>query len=848
MLYECLAGVPPFQGPDVLATATMRLKVDPVPLRAIRDGVPEHVEYAIAKATSRMAADRWATPKEFAAALRPESGAIRAAALEAATVARRRRPIVAVVISAVVLLGGYAVWRGVPENCAPSEPFDLSRIALVPFADAPGEPGVVRAEQVTELFRAAAARRWSHLQLVSPEGSLGTGTTDGSPTQALACWARRNGAARVVTGRLTKQGDSLLVRAAASDVPGNGTPRLQQQLAIAANALPSVAALDALVVPLLRPVGEPTVAWYADTLAEDFRTWQAFGRGRALVEAGEVDRARTAFRDVATREPRFPPGQAWLAQTSAWLEPNRPNEWGEAAGRALSGAAMLSVRDSLLAAALLAMSDSRFEDACRVYGSLLVRDSTDFAAWFGAGECREWDSVVVREPGAPTGWRFRTSAADAIAHLERSMVYCPPDFGQIVVAAIARLAPVVPRIRPGWIPAGGPRATLGALSGFEGGRMVQHPVPLSDIASGRAGAIPPTLGDAFDEARALRGRIAEQWVRRSPSNPEAHAARALALELQGVLLPSPRGGPSAVEELQQAIRLTTIPHRRLEMGVDRVRLFLKAGEYAAVNRMADSLLRSASTADSASDSLLAGVAILIGRAGQSAEFLESLWRNQVLNTKRDIAVAEALRDASVFRSLAALGVCGDTLSRLEARIDKSLAAVLREQEAAAFRDAYLSRSLQLSASCTGFRPALRTTSDRDFLVRVERAMADGHPDRATAILDTVDRQRAAVPRSEVSLDYVVQESIVRLALGDTARAVSDLSASVEGLRRSASFVLGRVEQPAAVGRALAVLAMVSRGTRPGGVIELARATWGAMERGRSSRSAAGRSELRGIGW
>jgi serine/threonine protein kinase/tetratricopeptide (TPR) repeat protein len=76
VLYEMLAGEPPFTGPTVQAVITKRF-VTPVPsVRATRD-VPETVDRAIARATARTPADRFATAADFAAALAPprESGA-----------------------------------------------------------------------------------------------------------------------------------------------------------------------------------------------------------------------------------------------------------------------------------------------------------------------------------------------------------------------------------------------------------------------------------------------------------------------------------------------------------------------------------------------------------------------------------------------------------------------------------------------------------------------------------------------------------------------------------------------------------------------------------------------------
>src|SRR3989442_1083750 len=69
VLYEMLAGEPPFTGPTAQALITKCL-VDPVPaVRRLRAAVPVGVEQALTKALAKVPADRWASPVAFAEAL-----------------------------------------------------------------------------------------------------------------------------------------------------------------------------------------------------------------------------------------------------------------------------------------------------------------------------------------------------------------------------------------------------------------------------------------------------------------------------------------------------------------------------------------------------------------------------------------------------------------------------------------------------------------------------------------------------------------------------------------------------------------------------------------------------------
>jgi serine/threonine protein kinase len=68
VLYEMLAGEPPFKGPNPQATLMRRFMGPPRPLRPMVP-IPEHVEAAIVRALAKDPAERCATAAEFADAL-----------------------------------------------------------------------------------------------------------------------------------------------------------------------------------------------------------------------------------------------------------------------------------------------------------------------------------------------------------------------------------------------------------------------------------------------------------------------------------------------------------------------------------------------------------------------------------------------------------------------------------------------------------------------------------------------------------------------------------------------------------------------------------------------------------
>ncbi|HVD62184.1 MAG TPA: serine/threonine-protein kinase, partial [Gemmatimonadaceae bacterium] len=69
VLYEMIAGIPPFVGPTAQVVISRRFAGNPSPLRELRDGIPESVEYAVERALARSPVDRWATAEDFGSAL-----------------------------------------------------------------------------------------------------------------------------------------------------------------------------------------------------------------------------------------------------------------------------------------------------------------------------------------------------------------------------------------------------------------------------------------------------------------------------------------------------------------------------------------------------------------------------------------------------------------------------------------------------------------------------------------------------------------------------------------------------------------------------------------------------------
>jgi serine/threonine-protein kinase len=130
MLYEMLAGDPPYTGSTAQAIVAKVITEKAPPVTAARDTVPPHVSMAIDKALSKLPADRFATAVAFAEALtNPGFTATLPPSQQAAAAERSPWNPVSIVASAVALLAlGLAAWLGT----RPEPPRRVARFVLVP--------------------------------------------------------------------------------------------------------------------------------------------------------------------------------------------------------------------------------------------------------------------------------------------------------------------------------------------------------------------------------------------------------------------------------------------------------------------------------------------------------------------------------------------------------------------------------------------------------------------------------------------------------------------------------------------------------------------------------------------
>ncbi len=219
VLYEMLAGAPPFTAATARAVMARHF-VDPVPsIRTVRDTVPVKLEAAIITALAKTPVDRFADADVFRRALKdPTLREITAATRGVDSTAARRRTRVIATAAVLLVVGAAALWSfGMAEKA----PLDPNRVMVFPFV-AEGTTGSrsVGEDVATIIGNAldvADPLRWIDgwsLMDASERANIA-----GFSLDAARNLARARRCATFVTGRLSPaRGDSVVVSLTLYDV------------------------------------------------------------------------------------------------------------------------------------------------------------------------------------------------------------------------------------------------------------------------------------------------------------------------------------------------------------------------------------------------------------------------------------------------------------------------------------------------------------------------------------------------------------------------------------------------------------------------------------------------------
>jgi eukaryotic-like serine/threonine-protein kinase len=248
VLYEMLAGQPPFVG----ATAQQLLArhaIDPVPpLRTVRDTVSVGVERSVMQALAKSPADRFRTAGEFANAL--ATPAELSTTVSPAPRRRLARRTIVLVAGAVVLalVVGY-LWSRTPKVA-----LDRNLVAVVPFRVGGAAPalGYLR-EGMIDLVAARltgedGARAVDPGSVMAAWRQAGGSAAGDLPGGAVLELARRLGAAQVLLGGVVGTPNHITLNASLLPVQG-GSARAEARVEGVPDSLPQM--VDRLIAQLI---------------------------------------------------------------------------------------------------------------------------------------------------------------------------------------------------------------------------------------------------------------------------------------------------------------------------------------------------------------------------------------------------------------------------------------------------------------------------------------------------------------------------------------------------------------------------------------------------------------------
>jgi tetratricopeptide (TPR) repeat protein len=249
VLYEMLAGQPPFVG-TTAQQLLARHAMDPVPpLRTVRATVPDSVERSVMRALAKVPADRFPTAARFAEALAAPPSAPTLATSSTARSPRPKRMVVPVAGALILAVVAGYLWKRKP-NVA----LNPKLVAVVPFRTGGAAPALsylregmidLVAARLTGEGGARAADPGSVMAAWRQAGASGTGDLPGPAVLELA---RRLGAGRVLQGGVVGTPAHVEITASLLPVQG-GSPRVEAKVEGAADSLPQL--VDRLIAQLI---------------------------------------------------------------------------------------------------------------------------------------------------------------------------------------------------------------------------------------------------------------------------------------------------------------------------------------------------------------------------------------------------------------------------------------------------------------------------------------------------------------------------------------------------------------------------------------------------------------------
>lgn len=662
---------------------------------------------------------------------------------------------------------------------------DTARYAILPFTHREGSQtamldGADCAELLSEAFG-----RWVEVRLADKTriyDALARRSARAPfriPFDTALAIARALGAGKLVMGQLWSFGDTLRLTAGLYDAARGGAPVREVTTRVPANSGGIGAAFNALADSLLG-ADPAAVRGSGAEQTRSLRALRAYALGQRAFRQWDLAGAASQFRLALVADSDLAQAYLWLGQALLWSDETTPaaaRDRAAIARRAERLRDRLSGTDGVLLLAQQAMFEQRWQDACRRYRETVAADSSSFAGWYGLAECNALDRVVIRYPPDTTRFTFRGSYETAVQAYRRALLLAPAFNLTSERRAIDRLPRVLFAERWHWRMGVADGSTYFAFPELEADTMAFYAVPGAIAAGG--GIEPHGHLAAVARNRRILMEVATSFADAFPDEAAAHRTLARALESVGNLeVGEPR---SALVEFAEAQRREGQPGERARDAADRVRVLVKAGDFAGARRLGDSLLRVAPRPTAG----IAGVAVLLGRPSLARRFLataDTTWLSASMDLEPGAIPLGLAQAGLVLLGYAAVGAPADSIAAYERRIDEGIAAVPLPSRPAT-RSALLDLPAELVFDVLGLRSAHRTgPPGPHYLMLLQWRLAHGDTASVRASLDSLTRVRGgSLSSGESTPDEVFVHARLLLGLGDTTTAERSLSAPLDSL-------------------------------------------------------------------
>jgi Protein kinase domain len=380
VLYEMLAGEPPFHGKTAQAILARQLHDPPPPLRSRRPNVPLAVDLAVMTALAKVPADRFTTATEFIEALETDSQRTK-------RWSRRRNARVLGITATVALAGMLATWGLWRIVDLGPEKLDGNRVMVFPLQSASSSGALEGAGEAVATYigyalEGTAPLRWLEARDFLEDRELSQGTPV-ARAEAMRV-ARQQRAGFFIDGSILEGAESVTVVLRLHDVRGDSVVRRAGASSQSGDAsLPrlGLSAVGDLLPALLEPGRKVDLT----ALSERHPTAIAhFLQGERDYRGMRFNAALAHYREAVADDSALAIAALKGAAAAYWID-NRDDAAGLLAV-ALQREADLPPRLALFAHGLRSTAGGQADSAVDYLQRALASDSSWTEVWMALGE------------------------------------------------------------------------------------------------------------------------------------------------------------------------------------------------------------------------------------------------------------------------------------------------------------------------------------------------------------------------------------------------------------------------------------------------------------------------------